>query len=128
MPIHKRIAKEKLRKTYDINEMLDHLYDLFIHIGKDIAPVHFQSITKGSQKTIAKFSKKLKEMIKQKGDFYLPKSRSHSRDASPNVPLKKQSPETVSHTESNLNNKATEYNSNEIVIHETVKGSTHMAE
>lgn len=47
MPIHKRIAKEKLRKTYEINEMLDHVYDLFLHIGKDIAPVQFQSVTKG---------------------------------------------------------------------------------
>jgi hypothetical protein len=47
MPIHKRIAKEKLRKTYDINEMLDHLYDLFQYIGKDLVNVSFKSITKG---------------------------------------------------------------------------------
>jgi hypothetical protein len=40
MPIHKRIAKEKLRKSYDINEMLDHLYDLFQHIGQDLTPVN----------------------------------------------------------------------------------------
>jgi hypothetical protein len=57
MPIHKRIAKEKLRKSYDINEMLDHVYDLFQHIGKHLANVNFRSVTKGCQKTIAKFSK-----------------------------------------------------------------------
>lgn len=82
MPIHKRIAKEKLRVSYDINEILDHVYDLFQHVGKELAPVNYQSVTRGCQKTIQKFSKKLKEMIKVKGDFYLPKSRSRSRNAS----------------------------------------------
>lgn len=82
LPIHKRLAKEKFRKTYEINEMLDHLFDLFQLIGKKLASANFPSVTKGCQKTIAKFSKKLKNMIKHKGDFYLPKSNSGSKERS----------------------------------------------
>ena len=62
MPIHKRIAMEKIRPSYNISEMLDHIYELFQHIAKDLAPVQFPSISKGWQKTIDKFSKKLKEV------------------------------------------------------------------
>lgn len=62
VPIHKRIVKEKLKPSYEINEMLDHIYDLFQHIAKDLAPIQVSSISKGWQKTIEKFSKKLKDV------------------------------------------------------------------
>lgn len=88
MPLHKRITKEKLRMSYDLNEMLDHVYDLFLHIAKDLAPVQFASISKGCSKTIGKFSKKLKEMIKTKGDFYFPKSREVSPNAGVNIAIR----------------------------------------
>jgi hypothetical protein len=117
MPIHKRIAKEKLRKTYDINEMLDHLYDLFQHIGKDLVNVSFKSITKGWQKTIVKFSNKLKEMIKHKGDFYLPKSRSRSKDIAPNLEeIKKYKTNFSNISEPKNEEDAKTISSNEIII------------
>ena len=118
MPIHKRIAKEKLRLSYEINEMLEHVYDLFLHIANDLAPVNFQSVTKGCQKTIAKFSKKLKEMIKHKGDFYLPKSRSRSKDVSPLRPSQHQTSEFSGVFDNKLDDDAKAYSSNEIVIND----------
>jgi hypothetical protein len=127
MPIHKRIAKEKLRKSYDINEMLDHLYDLFSHIGRDLAPTNFQSVTKGCQKTIVKFSKKLKEMIKQKGDFYLPKSTSRSRDISPQTTSQKREFEGSGVTDPKLEIDMNMYSSNEIVINDNLEASKAMS-
>lgn len=115
MPIHKRIAKEKFRKSYDINEMLDHLFDLFHHIGKDLTNANFTSVTKGCKKTIMKFSKKLKNMIKTKGDFYLPESRSRSKGISPSPDDRKGSINTAI-SEVKSNNDALEYKSNEIVM------------
>ena len=117
MPIHKRIPKEKLRKTYEVTEMLDHVYDLFLHIAKDIAPVSYQSVTKGCQKTITKFSKKLKDMIQTKGDFYFPKSRDVSPINSQNRPSQANNSINIDTTADNYNSA----NSNEIVINQSLE-------
>ena len=112
MPIHKRIAKEKLRSSYEIHEMLDHVYDLFQHIAKDITSCTFPSITKGCQKTIHKFSKKLKDMIKSKGDFYFPKSRDVSPINTQNRPSKMTQSLGIDSTLDNYNS----VNSNDIIV------------
>ena len=116
MPIHKRMEKEKFRKNYDINEMLDHLFDLFHLIGKELASANFSSITKNCQKTIMKFSKKLKHMIKKNGDFYLPRSRSPSKENSRSQNSRKQSFGTMNMADSKIYNNDMINNSNEVVM------------
>jgi hypothetical protein len=96
-------------------------------LGKRLLLYTSNLLLKGAKKLLLSSVNKLKDMIRQKGDFYLPKSRSHSRDASPNMQFKMGSPDVVKPSESKNDHKSKEYSSNEIVIRESVEGGTEIA-
>lgn len=62
-------------------------------------------------------------MIKEKGDFYLPKSRSRSKDTSPPPELNQYKSGFSNVFESKTEEDAKAYSSNEIVINEHMEES-----